>query len=254
MLETTGDRKLSRNAKISKMPQDTAPAGQPEQGQEYLNVNLDDLLDHLINWASHHFGEQNLVASRDVFDARTGKAFHSDTFFEERTQYFFDDYLFSRSAKDHNRTPFQIYEEAVSDGVVELPSEVRATFDQLHTYRHSIFLVTKSSAKTMIVKDIINGDEMLNVVAEQGDQLAGFEKGSLVQGHIFQIGQTYRLSRGYIVHGKPLGKLVKAEIDSVDSKGGSFRDLLESFARRHLRARRHKHVDELIIYRSGVQQ
>ena len=252
-METTGEKNLSRRAKALKQSGSTTQTSELEQAQEYLEVNLDDLLDHLINWASNYFGEQHLVTSRDTFDERTGKAFHSDTFFEERTQYFFDDYLFSRSAKDHNRTPFQIYEEAVSNETIALPFEVQATFDQLHTYRHSIFLVAKSSTKTMIVKDLLSEEEVLSVVAEQGDQLAGFEKGSLVQGHIFQIGQTYRLSRGYIVHGKPLGRLIKSEVEiiSSSSKGKSSRDLLESLARRHLRALRHKHVDGLVIYKSN---
>lgn len=237
-------------------PQAAANAARPQAPLAPGSASVDDLLEFAIGWADATYGAGALVAAREDFHVKTGKAFHADPFFDSRTSYFFEYFLFQRPIKaDPNGeglTPFQELLHSLDEGTLVLAGDVAAAMRALGEFRHSLFMVKKAGTQTMTVLDLIGGKKY-RVTPKSDEIYAGFEKGNVLQAFLFPRADAFHLGLGLVLHATraaaPITKLVKSTMKEAQKSGKlDALSLLFKLAALQIRQMRHRHVDPKKIY------
>ena len=213
-----------------------------------VSSGVDDLLEFAIGWADQTFGAETLVAAREDFHLKTGKAFHEDLFYEARTSYFFEYFLFQRPLGADGPTPFQDLLHRLDDGRVTLSDDAASTLRALGEFRHSLFMIKKVETKSMVVLDLI-GSKKYRVLSKGDEIYAGFEKGNVLQAFLFPRGEAFHLGLGLVLHPAAASRGVAKHLKLAQKdKTMDVLSLLFKLASLQIRHIRHRHVDPKKIY------
>ena len=84
-METTNERRLTSSPRTAapSQPQVLAP-----------DAGLDDLVEAIVAWTHAAVGNDGVVQASERFHVENGKVFHDDSFYDTRTAYFFDQFVF----------------------------------------------------------------------------------------------------------------------------------------------------------------
>jgi hypothetical protein len=220
-------------------------------------TNVDDLLEALIGWTHELVGTAEIVNASERFYLDYGKVFHDDSFYDMRTTYFFDHFIFERklsasSARAESLsglTPCQLFMARAHTEVPALPKEVNDTLEALGNFRHSIFQIQRLSEKNMAIVDLLDSAKLI-VQAKPRENFRGLEKKTIFQGFIFNLGTYHCLSSGLVLHPIKANRIIKKHIKLSLKSGTNRKNILPQLANIQLRHLRHRHVHPKLIYQN----
>lgn len=219
-----------------------------EQG---LGVPIDEIVEAAVAWVSTHLGQDELVAARDDFFARTGKAFHDDSFYDTRISYFIEHFLFERTISSGSlagNLPYQLFLKHAVEPAFDLTPSAKQTFADLGKPRHSLFTITKHRDTGMEVKDLLL-PQTLKLAPKVGESFRGFSRSQIFQAYIFRTGGGNFLGSGLVIHpSKAHGAILKSLKAARKAKKIQEQTTLDQLAATHIRYLRHRHVDPKSIY------
>ena len=220
-------------------------------------TDVDDLLEALIGWTHELVGTAEIVNASERFYLDYGKVFHDDSFYDMRTTYFFDHFIFERklsvtSARAESvsgLTPCQLFMARAHSEGPALPKEVSDTLEAIGNFRHSIFQIQRLSEKNMAIVDLLDSAKLV-VQAKPRENFRGLEKKTIFQGFIFNLGNYYCLSSGLVLHPIKANRLIKKQIKLSLKNGTNHKNILPQLANIQLRHLRHRHVHPKLIYQN----
>ncbi|MFZ5469641.1 MAG: hypothetical protein ACOZIN_09405 [Myxococcota bacterium] len=201
-------------------------------------------LDELTAHASTDDKKAALVDSRAEYQRLTGEVFEDDKQFEMRMASFLDWYLFDRPNPATDKTPAQeFYAAAVREG----PPERAAAFRAFTETVHALFEVRKLGKGLVRLRELFSGKDY--DVSERR-QLAGLEKGDLIEARLIPFGGTYVFSAAFCCHPKGAFKAILKEMKRRKKKEPDrpSRELVYECAKRSLKADRYRQIAVEKIY------
>ncbi len=162
-------------------------------------------LDQLIAYASAESRKPELLAAKAEYFGLTGEVFEDDKVFEMRMASFLDYYLFDRASPSTGKTPAQEYFELNRDG----PAEVVAGFRGFTETTHGLFEVRKLGKGFVRLRELFGGKDY--EITERR-QLAGLEKGDILEARLIPYGGHLWFSAGFCYHPKHVRELIRKEI------------------------------------------
>ncbi|MEN9834598.1 MAG: hypothetical protein RL011_791 [Pseudomonadota bacterium] len=219
--------------------------------------DIEELLEQLIGWTHDLVGTAEIVTAHERFHLENGKVFHDDPFYDARTTYFFDQFIFERKLGGHGTksdaysglTPCQLFLSRAQQETPPLPIEVTEAIDSLSHFRHSIYQIHKISEKQMTLVDLIDSAR-ISIQAKPREHFRGIEKRTIIQGFVFNLGSRHYLSSGIILHPLKANRLIKKHIKQKLKNGLNRKQVLPLLAILQLRYLRHKHVHPKLIYKN----
>ncbi len=220
--------------------------------------DVEELLEQLIGWTHDVVGTAEIVTAHERFHLENGKVFHDDPFYDARTTYFFDHFIFERKLAGHGArsdsysglTPCQLFLARAQKETPPLPIGVTEAIDSLSHFRHSVFQIQKISEKTMTLVDLIDSAR-ISIQAKPREHFRGIEKKTIIQGFLFNLGLHHYLSSGLILHPLKANRLIKKLIKQNLKSGHNRKQVLPLLAVLQLRYLRHKHVHPKLIYKNA---
>jgi hypothetical protein len=161
-----------------------------EKCQELLNA----LLDYS---CSPEFADQMRIA-RELFSIATGKVNDDDPFYDVRMCAFQEYFLFDYRLSDvfSGSTVFELY---LLQAQTQLSLEELNQFEQLRSFRHSLFLVEKIQQQRMLVMDLVARQRMV-VYPLSEFMFAGFEPGLVFEGRALTFNGHDYFTGAFIIH------------------------------------------------------
>jgi hypothetical protein len=217
---------------------------------------LDDLLEGLVYWARHKFGADEFVRAREEYYEKAGKVFEEDSFFLTRMNYFIDFFLFERplpkgksvALELSDQTPFDVFQRFGRTEVPSFSPSIAERLNDLGSFSHSIFLVSKIRDQEMFVTDLLNGERLI-IRPKETETFKGFCKKDIFQSFIFNYDRKHRLGSGVIIHPAEARKTIRRYLKDAQKSPEYHRNkVLYRLARQHIRHLRHGHVDPRLIY------
>ena len=259
MLETSDKRLLNKKNEAAGFASSDLVA---KLSDRYTNLNdkitdVDDFLEALIGWTHELVGTAEIVSASERFYLDYGKVFHEDSFYDVRTTYFFDYFIFERklsaaSASSESLsglTPCQLFMTRSHTEVPSLPKEVSDTLVALGNFRHSIFEIQRLSETNMSIVDLLDSTKVV-VQAKPRENFRGLEKKTIFQGFIFNLGNFHFLSSGLVLHPIKANRLIKKHIKLSLKNATNRKNILAQLANIQLRHLRHRHVHPKLIYQN----
>jgi len=219
--------------------------------------DVEELLEQLIGWTHDIVGTAEIVTAHERFHLENGKVFHDDPFYDSRTTYFFDHFIFDRKLNGHGSncdtysglTPCQLFLSRAQQESPALPIEVAEALDSLSHFRHSLYQIHKISEKQMTLVDLIDSAR-ISIHAKPREHFRGIEKKTILQGYVFNLGTFHYLSSGIVLHPLKANRLIKKLIKQSLKDGHNRKQVLPLLANLQLRYLRHKHVHPKLIYKN----
>lgn len=184
-----------------------------------------------------------IVASKDVFFAKTGKVFEDDPFYEARMAAFVEWFILDRPLTRVGLTPVRYYYELF---LPELDEQTRNSFKSLIYSLHSLFQFQGRSGPSVRVIDLYNGDKY--DIFEQR-QYVGINPGSIFEGRIVRSSERWYFSDTYCIHPYEASKQIVKEIKKrrlIDRD--PFMEFMFELSALRLKCDRYKKVDVTQIY------
>ncbi|NBX16965.1 MAG: hypothetical protein EBR09_06320 [Proteobacteria bacterium] len=161
-----------------------------EKCQELLNT----LLDYS---CAPEFSDQMSIA-RELFAIATGKVNDDDPFYDSRMCSFQEYFLFDYRLSDvfSGSTVLELY---LLQSQSRLSPEELNDFEQFRSFRHSLFLVEKVLAQSLIVTDLI-AQQRFEVFSLSEFMFAGFEAGLVFEGRSISFNGSDYFTGAFIIH------------------------------------------------------
>jgi hypothetical protein len=241
-------RKLRRKGTIS----------EDNQSGSFIKKDLLGIFNEtLIDIAVRNFGLTSIVSTQEAFFKKTGKIFADDAFYDIRVSYFFDILIYDDITRYHSEFHKLIHPyKTLFDFLV---SNKFSNFEDSNLYMdrsknitkplHSIFKVMSTDHSHLVLKDCFT--KKIYPISNQKDQCyTGINRGSYVQGFIFNCEEGYTSSIGLLVHPKKCNSPIKQSINTYRTlKINDPRSLLDRMAFAQLQQFRMKHVNPFRIYK-----
>lgn len=222
--------------------------------QQSHDPSLADLIDAIIYWIQVSYGVDEFVLAQTEFQRLTGKVFYDDSFYHQRMGYFLDYFIFERpfsgGLDPQAVKPSAFHSFLSSDYFISLKFQERLAnrFNQLESFQHSLFQITKVAKGRMTIKNLFTKDKVV-IFNEEEFFFRGFAKGWIIQGFLFHIGSVHILSQGMVLHPPQVLKLVKKMVGGWKKKNEQDHfPLLSQLARNNLAYLRHRNIPILQIY------
>lgn len=201
-------------------------------------------LESLTTWASSEERKPDLIEAKTDYFKLTGEVFEDDKSFEMRMASFLDYFLFDRVNPKTGKTPAQEYFEL---------QQQQAAPEQASAYRsftetlHGLFEVRKLGKGMVRMRELFSGKD--HDVTERR-QLAGLEKGDILEARLIPFGGHLWFSPAFIFHPRQVGKLIAKEVKRRKKKEPERpqRDLVWDCSRRALKADRYRQIAVEKIY------
>lgn len=218
-------------------------------------MQLNSLIEAIVSWTQATAGTKQFALAKEEFELKNGAIFPDDPFFEARTAYFLNFFLFQRPLAQE--TPYLIFMKAICSFDCPVTPRLFRIFTQLDRARHSIFQVNKVGSAEMPITDLMNSDQF-TVTATNTDCFAGFGKNDIFQGFVFPYKEKDKdkafLAGGLLFHPRVVGQFVKAFVhDAIAEKKMPNNEALSKLATIQLRQIRQPQIDPLKLYRAALE-
>ena len=219
-------------------------------------ASVDDLVELIIDWSHETTGTAEIVAASEQFHTDYGKVFHDDEFYNTRTTYFFDYFIFERklrpiamiSETTNGLTPFQLFLGKALANSRCLPQSTLGMLETLAKFRHSLFQIQKVAAKTINVIDLLDSAKF-TITAKTNETFRGLDKNIIFQAFVFSFDGRHHLSNGLILHPVKANRLIRRHIKlHTKANLGNSSSILAKLASLQIRHLRHRHVHPKLIY------
>src|SRR6476619_3838353 len=158
--------------------------------------------EELIAFGSTEDRKDDLIAAKRDFFEQTGEVFEDDKTFEMRMASFLEFYLFDRPSPVTGKTPAQELHER---GGPDRSPNLRGFTETIH----GLFEVRKLGKGEVRLRELFSGKDF--DVTERR-QLAGLEKGDLLEARLIPHGGHLWFSSAFIYHPKDAAKPILKEV------------------------------------------
>jgi hypothetical protein len=176
------------------------------------SLSYQPYLDQLIAFASQESRKPDLIAAKQDYFNATGEVFEDDKTFEMRMASFLDHYLYERVSPLSGKTPAQEYfefqrEQATPDEAAALRAFTETT--------HGLFEIRKLGKGVIRMRELFSGKDF--DVTERR-QLAGLEKGDIIEARLIPYGGHLLFSGAFICHPKEACDVIRKEAKRLKKK------------------------------------
>lgn len=211
-------------------------------------LRLESMTESIIFWLTREFGTKSFVDAQAEFHHLSGRFFHDDPIYHERTTYFLDYFIYERPFHER-KTPFELF---LGAGVLEsipVTYEVQRAFERLAVLGHSLYKIKKIDHDKMILVDALESRIVYEVRGEKSF-FGGFEEGLYIQCFVFPLGGAFCLSQGVLFHPKSCMRVIAKYLAEVQKDNPTFKktDVLFPLARRNLDLLRHRNLEAKVVY------
>ncbi len=213
-------------------------------------AHLDELLETIVFWTAKTNGDQEFIKAQEEFVTFTTKVFYDDPIYHQWTSYFLDYFCFERGFKGaQNATPYQLFMESelVTGGLIN--TAIRAQIEDLSKFRHSVFRVLKRTNELLVMQDLAE-KRKIEVKSENDRYFSALVKGSCLQGFVFEIDGSFKLSMGLIIHPKEVFKIIEKKAKKAFQCRETKMALLSFLAKSHIAAKRLPKIDIRKVYQN----
>lgn len=201
------------------------------------------LFDELIAFGSADPRKDDLLAAKREYFERTGEVFEDDKSFEMRMASFLDHYLCDRISPLTGRTPAQELFEQKSAAAPEQANGFRGFTETVH----GLFEVRKLGKGMVRLRELYSGKDF--EVTERR-QLAGLEKGDILEARLIPHGGHLWFSSAFIYHPREAAKPILKEVKRRKKKEPHLtpKELAWDCAKRALKTDRYRQIPVEKIY------
>jgi hypothetical protein len=167
-----------------------------------------DLLNSLLEYScSPEFSDQMRIA-RELYAIATGKVNDDDPFYDNRMCSFQEYFLFDYRLSDVF-SGSTVFETWLLHAQTKLTCVELNEYEQFRSFRHSLFLVERVNAASLIVTDLI-AQQKFEVFALPQYMFAGFEEGLVFEGRAITFSGVDYFTGAFIIHPEEVrGKIEK---------------------------------------------
>jgi hypothetical protein len=210
-------------------------------------MSLQHLHERLLSWATAEPRKDDLLAARAEHFARRGEPHEEDRSYEVRLNAMLDHYLYDFHPSGGVGTTLERFLDA--EGPSLSPEEL-ATYRALAGNVHALFEVRRIKDGEVRLRDVFTGRD--HDVTERR-QVAGLEKGDLVEARLLPYEGTLVFSGAFLYHPREARKAILAEVKRLKKaagKGGTpdVRTFLATLARMAIKLERYRNVRLESIY------
>ena len=178
-----------------------AQEGEPQEPQK----RLEKLLEALAQWIYKELGRTPFEEARLRFQQKMGQSFPEEGSYHSHSQYFLDAFLFTESLPSsllRTKLPLSPYAYFLERRAPMLPQGQYLAFKELGSFRHSLFRILGFVKKELLLEDFLQPSLLWKLSSPyHWDHSL---KGSFLQGFLFPLEGSYRLSSGFFLHqGEP---------------------------------------------------
>ncbi len=157
-----------------------------------------DLLNTLLDYScSPEFSEQMRIA-RELFAIATGKVNDDDPFYDSRMCSFQEYFLFDYRLSDVF-SGSTVFETWLLQSQTRLSPEELNQYEQIRSFRHSLFLVEKVKTSSLVVTDLI-ARQRFEVFSLPQFLFAGFDAGLVFEGRAITFEGIDYFTGAFIIH------------------------------------------------------
>ncbi len=177
---------------------------------------IQPLIDQLLSWSASAIGNDDIVAAKHDYFARTGGEVHEDDrSFEQRMQGFFNWYLFDRRIPSERgeQSPAQRFLNdrgaSLSNAERDLVSGGLSSRVSIYEYRGHRSLLRRVPAGMVRVRDVITRDDF-DVIEKR--QMHGLDSGDLLEARLIPVASKWHFSSSFIFHPREARRTILKEI------------------------------------------
>lgn len=210
-------------------------------------MSLQRLHERLLAWATAEPRKEHLLAARADHFARRGEPHEEDRSYEVRLNAMLDEYLYDVRPPGGVGTTLERFLDA--EGPSLAPEEL-AAYRALAGNVHALFEVRRIKEGEVRLRDVFTGAD--HDVTERR-QVAGLEKGDLVEARLLPYEGTLVFSGAFLYHPREARKAILAEVKRLKKeagKGGApdVKAFLATLARMAIKLERYRNVRLESIY------
>ncbi len=210
-------------------------------------MTMQHLHERLLSWATAEPRKDDLLAAKRQHFARYGEPHEEDRSYEVRVNGMLDHYLYDFRPAGGTGTTLDRFIEA--EGAA-LSSDEFASYRDLARNVHGLFEVRKIRDGAVRLRDVFTGVD--HDVTERR-QVAGLEKGDLLEARLLPFGGTLFFSGAFLYHPREARKNLLAEVKrlkKVEKKGGALdvKSFLAQLSRMAFKLERYRNVRLESIY------
>jgi hypothetical protein len=177
-------------------------------------MSLQDLHEKLLSWATAESRTADLLAARSEHYGRYGEPREDELSYEPRVNGMLDHYLYDFRPNGGKTTTLENF--IAVNGTEMAPATLEA-FRRLTGNVHGLFEVRKIGAGSVVLRDVFS--DVDHEVAERR-QLAGLQKGDLIEARLLPYGDQLSFSGAHIYHPTEVRKRVIAEVKRLRKAAG----------------------------------
>jgi hypothetical protein len=200
-------------------------------------------LDELILWATPASAQDDLVAAKKAYFARTGEVFEDDRRLEMRMSGFLEHYTCDRAAPHLQLTPAQArYRQALA----QEPPEVAAAWRAFTETAHGLFEVRRLRPAVVELRRL--SDQREYHVTERR-QLVGLKAGDVLECRVIPFAGEFFFSSVWCFHPHEVAKLIRAQVKRLQREGSyDEASFVADCAQRALKVERYRQIAVARIY------
>jgi hypothetical protein len=177
-------------------------------------MNLPELQEKLLAWATSDARKQELLAARrDYFD-RHGEPHEEDKSFETRMNGMLDHYLYDFRPPGSTETTIEIFMREMGP---QLTTDDLALYRVLAKNVHGLFEVKKIKPPEVRLRDVFT--DVVHDVTERR-QMVGLEKGDLLEARLLPYEGNLFFSGAFLYHPQEVRKTILAEVKRLKKAVG----------------------------------
>jgi hypothetical protein len=210
-------------------------------------MTLQQLHERLLSWATAEPRKDDLLAARADHFGRRGEPHEEDRSYEVRLNAMLDDYLYDFRPAGGTGTTLERFMDA--EGPSLAPPDLGA-YRALAGNVHALFEIRRIREGEVRLRDVFTGRD--HDVTERR-QVAGLEKGDLVEARLLPFDGTLFFSGAFLYHPREARKAILAEVKRLRKAAGrgeapDARAFLSTLSRMAMKLERYRNVRLESIY------
>jgi hypothetical protein len=210
-------------------------------------MSLQKLHERLLSWATAEPRKDHLLAARADHFAQRGEPHDEDRSYEVRLNAMLDHYLYDFRAAGGVGTTLERFIEAEAPSLA--PAEL-AAYRDLGRNVHALFEVRRIKEGEVRLRDVFTGED--HDVTERR-QVAGLEKGDLVEARLLPFDGTLLFSGAFLYHPREARKAILAEVKRLkkaadEDEAPDVKAFLATLSRMAMKLERYRNVRLESIY------
>jgi len=177
-------------------------------------MNLSELQDKLLAWATSDARKDELLAARRVYFDLHGEPHEEDKSFETRMNGMLDHYLYDFRPPGSTETTIEIF---MRDLQPQLTTDELALYRVLAKSVHGLFEVKKIKPPDVRLRDVFT--DIVHDVTERR-QMVGLEKGDILEARLLPFDGRLFFSGAFLYHPQEVRKAILAEVKRLRKEAG----------------------------------